>query len=250
MSRILITGAAGNIGLELSRYLYKQHELTLVDIDFNQFPEGVKAGARIVEHDLTKSEAWKGLLEEVEYVIHLAGNPNPDASFDELWQLNYLVPQYLYQEALEAKHLKRIIFASSIHAVDGYPAGKQIAVSDAVRPSGMYGVSKIYLEALANYYAFNEGIEAIGIRIGDFKASDDTLIPEMDLYGLAQVLTAADMNHLVDCCLDAKLSTPYLLVNGQSNNSFTRLDLSQAREVLGYQPQDNAFDQAEVDRQD
>lgn len=250
MSRILITGAAGNIGLELSRYLHAKHELTLVDVDFSDFPEKLKSATTIIERDLTELEAWEGLLSQTDYVIHLAGNPDPEASFDELWQLNYLVPHHLYQSALAAKQLKRIIFASSIHAVDGYPAGKQVKESDSVRPSGMYGISKVYLEALANHYAFNEGIEAIGIRIGDYKASDDSLIPEMDLYGLAQVLTAADMNHLIDCCLVAELSSPYLLINGQSNNTFTRLDLSKAREVLGYQPQDNAFDQAEVDRQD
>lgn len=250
MSRILITGAGGNIGVELSRYLHTQHTLRLVDIDFTAFPEELKTVTEIVERDLTQAEAWEGLLDDIEYVIQLAGNPDPDASFDELLHLNFLLPQYLYQAALEAKQLKRIIFASSIHAVDGYQAGKQITVDDAVRPSGMYGVSKIYLEALANHYAFNEGIEAIGIRIGDYKASDDTLIPEMDLYGLAQVLTAGDLNHLIDCCLSAELSVPYVLINGQSNNTFTRLDLTQAKELLGYHPQDNAFDQAEVDRQD
>ncbi len=243
MSKILITGATGTIGTNLTKHLKDKHDLVLVDIDFKTFPENLKKGVEIIQEDLTDPGNWNGLLDDIDYIIQLAGNPDPEADFyDELVGLNYVLPQNLYKEAVKAKSLKRIIFASSIHASDGYPDGVQVKTTDQVRPDDLYGVSKAYLEALASYYAFKEGIESIGIRIGDYKSDDSELDPDSDFNGMAMYFSARDMNHLIDCCLDATLEEPYLLVNGLSNNTFPRLDIHSARVKLGYKPQDNAFE--------
>ncbi|MDZ7834739.1 MAG: NAD(P)-dependent oxidoreductase [Alkalibacterium sp.] len=243
MSKILITGATGTIGTNLTRHLKDKHELVLADIDFSSFPEELKQGAEIYQEDLTELNAWEGLLDDVEYVIQLAANPDPDADFyDELVGLNYVLPQNLYKKAVDAPKLKRIIFASSIHASDEYPDNVQVKTTDQVRPDDLYGVSKVYLEALASYYAFNKNIESIGIRIGDYKSDDSELDPDSDFNSMAMYFSARDMNHLVDCCLNATLLEPYLLVNGISNNTFPRLDIQPAQVKLGYQPKDNAFE--------
>ncbi|OJF93035.1 NAD(P)-dependent oxidoreductase [Alkalibacterium sp. 20] len=243
MSKILITGATGTIGTNLTRHLKDEHELVLADIDFSSFPEELKKGVEIIQGDLTELEAWEGLLDDAEYVIQLAANPDPDADFyDDLVGLNYVLPQNLYKKALNAPKLKRIIFASSIHASDAYPDGVQVKTTDQVRPDDLYGVSKAYLEALASYYAFNKNIESIGIRIGDYKPDESELDPESDFNDMAMYFSARDMNHLIDCCLATPLEEPFLLVNGLSNNTFPRLDIHSARVKLGYQPQDNAFE--------
>lgn len=243
MSKILITGATGTIGTNLTRHLKDEHDLVLVDIDFSSFPEELTQGVKLIQKDLTDPKAWDGLLDEVEYVIQLAANPDPDADFyDELVGLNYVLPQNLYKKAEDAPQLKRIIFASSIHASDAYPDNVQVKTTDQVRPDDLYGVSKAYLEALASYYAFKKGIESIGIRIGDYKSDESELAPDTDFNGMAMYFSAKDMNHLIDCCLNAKLEEPYLLVNGLSNNTFPRLDIDSARVKLGYHPQDNAFE--------
>ncbi|SFC55580.1 Nucleoside-diphosphate-sugar epimerase [Alkalibacterium subtropicum] len=242
MSRILITGATGTIGTNLTRHLKEKHELVLVDIDFSSFPEDLKQGVEFIQDDLTELSAWEGLLDDVEYVIQLAANPDPDADFyDELVGLNYVLPQNLYKKALKASKLKRVIFASSIHASDAYPDNVQVKTTDQPRPDDLYGVSKVYIEALASYYAFNKNIESIGIRIGDYKSDDSELDPDSDFNGMAMFFSARDMNHLIDCCLEATLEEPYLLVNGLSNNTFPRLDIHSAKVKLGYKPQDNAF---------
>lgn len=243
MSKLLITGATGEIGTNLTRYLKDNHELVLADIDFSDFPEDLKESVKIVEADLSKLDKWDEALNGVEYIIQLAGNPDPEADFyDDLVDLNYVLPQNLYKKAVASSTLKRIIFASSIHASDAYPKNVQVKTTDQVRPDDLYGVSKAYLEALGSYYAFKKGIESIGIRIGDYKSSDDDIDPNSDFSGLAMYFSKRDMNHLIDCCLKAELEEPYLLVNGISNNTFPRLDIDSARVKIGYNPVDNAFE--------
>lgn len=244
MAEILITGATGTIGKELTKHLKDKHQLTLVDIDFSEFPNELKQDTKIVETDLVDRENWRGLLKDIEYVIQLAGEPNQHAEFyGDLEELNFEIPHNLFDEALEAKQLKRIIFASSIHAVDAYPNDVQVKTTDPIRPSGLYGVSKVYIEALATHHAYVNDIPSIGIRIADYTVNNEKLLDEeVDEAGMAMFFSARDMNHLIDCCLEADLDEPYLLVNGLSNNTFKRLSIEEAKNKLGYEPQDNAFE--------
>ena len=243
MANILITGATGVIGTELTKHLINKHHLTLVDIDFSDFPEELKAATNVVETDLILPENWEGLLDGIEYIIQLAGEPDAEGVFyGDLLEMNYKLPHNLYEAATQAQDLKRIIFASSIHAVDAYPVYVQVKATDPVRPADLYGVSKVYLEGLASYHADVNGIESIGIRIADYKASDEELEENADEHGMAMYFSSRDMNHLVDCCLEAELKEPYLLVNGISKNTFPRLSYEEAQVELGYQPQDNAFE--------
>lgn len=241
MNKIMITGASGNIGRVLVNHLKKSYELTLVDINFHDVEPSLLDGTIVKELDLTKSINWEGLLEGIDYVIHLAGNPSPSAVFDEsLIELNYKMPYYLFKEASQHENfVKRIIFASSIHAVNAYPKNVQVSVKEPVRPSDLYGVSKAYQESLASYFAFIEGQESIGIRIGNF--NENLHDPTVDETGLSEYLSPRDFCHLVECALKVVLREPFLLVNGLSNNRFPRLDISQARTAISYQPLDDAF---------
>lgn len=243
MANVLITGATGVIGTQLTKHLKDKHTLTLVDVDFSDFPDELQEGSTVVEADLIQPENWEGLLDGIEYVIQLAGEPDAGAEFyGDLLEMNYKLPHNLYEEAAKAKALKRIIFASSIHAVDAYPDYVQVKATDPVRPADLYGVSKVYLEGLANYHAYTNGIESIGIRIADYKQDDSELDKDADKNGMAMYFSAKDMNHLVDCCLEATLEEPFLIVNGISKNTFPRLSYEEARVKLGYQPQDDAFE--------
>lgn len=166
MANILITGANGMIGLELTKYLMDKHHLTVVDSDFSNFPIDLSERVQIVETDLIELKNWEKLLDNIEYIIQLAGQANPEAVFyGDLLESNYKLPHNLYEAATKAKELKRIIFASSIHAVGAYPKDVQIKATDRVRPADLYGVSKVYLEALAAHHAYVNHIESIGIRI-------------------------------------------------------------------------------------
>ena len=241
MSNILITGAAGNIGVVLAEHLNGKHNLTLVDVDFSDIPKDIVGDAKLLNVDLSKPENWEGLLEGIDYVIHLAGDPRPDAEFyDTLLDLNYKVPHNLFEEAIkDNNNVKRIIFASSVHAIGGYPLNVQVKTSDYPRPNDLYGVSKVYMEALASFHAYMHNQPSIGIRIGGFNS--DITVDGSDAQELSQHLSKRDMCHLIDRCLEADMTRPFLLVNGVSNNRFPRMDISQAHFDIGYTPQDNAF---------
>lgn len=242
MASILITGASGNIGIVLTEYLKKSYDLTVVDIDFSDIPEDLLDGVTVKKIDLVDPKNWEGILHGIDYVIHLAGDPRPDAKFyDTLLDLNYKVPHNLFEEAIKDENdVKRIIFASSVHTIGAYPPNVQVKTSDYPRPADLYGVSKVYMEALASFHAYMHNQESIGIRIGGF---DSDIQPgETDADGLATHLSKRDMCHLIDRCLEAELNRPFLLVNGVSNNRFPRMDISQAHFDIGYTPKDNAFD--------
>ena len=241
MSSILITGASGKIGQTLVAHLKTKYDLTLVDSDFSSVDESLLKGTTVRELDLTVIGNLDGLLEGIDYLIHLADDSSPETDFDDaLINLNYRLPYNLFDEAAKYENfVKRIIFASSLDTVGAYPKHVQVSVNDPVRPVDLYGVSKVYLEGLANYFAYNKGQEAIGIRIGNFDA--DLNDPSVDETVLAEYLSPRDLCQLVDCALTATLQEPFLLVNGLSDNRFPRLDILQARTTIGYKPQDDAF---------
>lgn len=241
MANILITGATGMIGTEITKHLIKSHTLTLVDYDFSDFPSELTHKSTVITDDLADPEKWAGLLDGIHYVIQLAGDPDAGAEFyDSLLELNYKLPHNLYEEAKKAKDLKRIIYASSNHAMSGYPNDTQMKVTDSIRPGDLYGVSKAYIEALATYHAYEHGVESIGLRIGAYTI-DEAELQDMDKYQLAKYLSVRDLNHLIDCCIEADLLEASLIVNGVSNNTFSRLSNEEARVKLGYKPKDDAF---------
>lgn len=241
---LMLTGATGNIGSILTPYLFDQYKLVLVDKDLSEVDDRIRETAQLIECDLSDPKNTEGLLEGIDYLVHLAGDPRADADFYEsLLDANFKVTFNLFKEAAQAKDLKRTIFASSIHAVGGYPLDTQVNVDMFPRPADLYGVSKAYMEVLASHFAYKHSKEFIGIRIGGFEGlKGDT----ETLENMMKYLSFKDMCHLADRCLQASLKRPFLLVNGVSDNTFKRLDITQAREDIGYDPKDNAFERYNV----
>lgn len=237
---LLLTGATGNIGKVITPFLNQSYELILVDKDLSEVDDSIKEKSQLIEIDLSDPKNCKGLFDGIDYLVHLAGDPRADAEFYEsLFEANFKVTYNLFKEATQSKDLKRILFASPIHAVGGYPLDTQVNTDMFPRPADLYGVSKAYMEVLASYYAFKTHKEFIGIRIGGFEGLEGK---SETLENMIKYLSPDDMCHLVDRCLQANLKRPFLLVNGVSDNTFKRLDITQAREDFGYYPQDNAFE--------
>lgn len=233
---VLITGAAGRIGTAFRRRYGDRYRFRLVDRKPVEEPGGHET--RVA--DLVNLDEARAACEGIDTVIHLAADPSPRATFyGTLLQLNIQMAYNLFHAAVEQR-CRRLIFASSIHAVNAYPLDVQIHPDDPIRPGDLYGVTKVFGEALCAYYASRENLSCIAIRIGAF-GTPDRMKECSDSRLLALWVSHDDLSHLIERCVEAPDSLRYLLVQGVSDNQFKRLDIRNAREILGYAPKDNAF---------
>ena len=232
---VLVTGAAGNIGSYFAEQNRGRYRLRLMLRDDDEREELERFG-EIVIGDLTNLQRMKELCAGVDTVLHLAATASPSSTWDEILPAN-IIGSYNIFAAAKSAGCRRVIYASSIHAVSGYPADVQVKTSDPVNPGDLYGVSKCFGEALARYCAEKEDLSAIALRIGAFEpievAQDEANIGLLDAY-----VSRRDLNQLIIKCIDAE-HVQWAVFNGLSNNRFKRLDLSDARELVGYEPLDD-----------
>jgi uronate dehydrogenase len=234
--RILITGAAGRIGTVLTRHLAGRYELRLMDI---RIPETSTGDHPFITVDVADLEAMRAACQDVDLVLHLAANPSTAATWDSLLPNNVIGVYNLFQAATDAG-CRRVIFASSVNAVSGYPAEIQVNTQMQVRPPNLYGATKAWGEAVAYAFAHQGGPSAICLRLGWVVARDNPAIQRNHRF-LDMVLTYADLTRLFDACLAAPDDLRYGVFHGISDNRWKRLDISDTRSVLGYQPEDDGF---------
>lgn len=240
--KVVITGAAGRIGTSLVAGFKDTKELVLADKSLDKLNE-LKAGNNILfKLDILDKAACLEVCEGADAVIHLAADPSPDSSYEEVKTLN-MDGTYNMMSAAHEQGCRRFIFASSIHAVKGYAKDEQVKTTSTVRPLDYYGVSKVFGEALGSFYAYQTDMEVIAIRIGGFKSLENMQEQgkEPEPYQRSSYISERDMVHLIDRCVEADLSEPFLIVHGVSDNQFKFLDLSDTKNRIGYDPQDDGF---------
>jgi hypothetical protein len=116
----------------------------------------------------------------------------------------------------------------------------QVKTSEPVNPGDLYGVTKCFGEALGRYMAEKEGLSTIALRIGAFQpieaAQDEGGLGMIDAF-----VSQRDLNQLIERCIDVE-NLKFAILHGLSDNRFKRLDISDAKELVGYAPQDDAFE--------
>ena len=234
--KVLVTGAAGRIGGYFSEHSHGKYDLRLMVRGDEEGIEKLQEFGEVVEADLADLEKLKEICEGVDTVVHMAGDPDPSALWQDLLEAN-IVGVYDMFVAAKAAGCRRVIHASSIHAVSGYPPDVQVKTSEPVNPGDLYGVSKCFGEALGRYMAEKEGLSVICLRIGAFQpleaARDEKAIGMLDAF-----VSQRDLNQLIERCIDSE-NLQFAIFHGLSNNRFKRLDISDARELVGYEPQDD-----------
>jgi uronate dehydrogenase len=232
--KLLITGAAGRIGQRLTTHWRDRYDFVLTDKRVLETTHGFP----FTEANLSDLEGIRPLFAGVHTVIHLANDANPKAAWESLLPNNVIANYNVFQAALE-QGCKRVIFASSVNAVANYPADVQVKPDMPVAPPNLYGATKAWGEALGRFYADQKGLGVICLRLGWVTDKDNKqLVPDFPLLDIA--LTYDDLLRLFDACM-AATSVRFGLFHGISDNRFKRLDISDTRRVLGYEPQDDAY---------
>ncbi|MEM9147235.1 MAG: NAD(P)-dependent oxidoreductase [Pseudomonadota bacterium] len=228
LERLLITGAAGGLGVLLrDRLGHVARRIRLSDIA----PlEDAGGGFEIVPCDLADRAAVCALVEGCDGVLHLGGISVED-SFDAILGPNIIGVYNLY-EAARAHGRPRILFASSNHAIGYYRQDQHLTAEMPVQPDGLYGVSKCYGEAMASLYFNKFGQETAIVRIGSCR-------PEpADYRMLATWMSVEDFVALIERVFTVpRLGCP--IIWGVSDNDRCWWDNSAAR-YLGWRPKDNA----------
>jgi len=236
--RVLVTGAAGKIGSYFAEHSHRKYDLRLMVRESDDRATVERFGEAVVG-DITDLDRMKELCAGIDTVLHLAANPSPDTAWDDALNVN-IAGTYNTFVAAKAANCRRFIYASSIHAVSGYPADVQVKTSEPVNPGDLYGVTKCFGEALGRYMAEKEGLSTIALRIGAFQPIE-AAESEGGLGMIDAFVSQRDLNQLIERCIDVE-NLKFAILHGLSDNRFKRLDISDAKELVGYAPQDDAFE--------
>ncbi|MDB5353119.1 MAG: dependent epimerase/dehydratase family protein [Planctomycetota bacterium] len=234
---VLITGANGNLGKKLRAAWGDAYDLLLLDIDAGDDPEVL--GVDLAEWD----ESWASLFEGVDTVIHLAANPSEHTSWESLVRPNMDALCNVFHAAALAG-VERIIYASSNHAMSGYRelGDMPITVDLPPRPGNAYGAAKLFGERMGKSFAHAFEITVVALRLGWIQHGANRPESLPDDWSRSLWLSDPDMIRLFDRAVEADLDPgEFLVVNGMSNNSGMRWDLTEATGRLGYEPQDDAY---------
>ncbi len=238
MKRVLLTGATGEVASYLRPFLRRRYE-TLV-LSSRSGIDDPQPGEDLRRADLTDPRALAEAVQGVDGIIHMGGM-SVEADWETVLVANIVGLNNLY-EAARTGGVKRVVFASSVHAVGFWPRNRRIGINDRARPDTRYGLSKLFGEGLSSLYADKFGLRTLSVRIGsctwtprDLRRLSIWLHPE-DLFQLCAIgLEHPDVHNQV--------------VFGASDNVRGFWDNGEAFR-LGYRPKHKAEDySAEVLRQ-
>lgn len=250
--RVLVTGLSGVVGSAIRREFERRYELSsLSRYGIDDFPE-----ERNFRGDIADLDAILPAFEGQHTVVHLAADRRAVAGWASVLR-NNLVGTYNVFEAARLAGVKRVVVGSSNLAMGGYYldppyshilSGRFDKVTRPyplieedmqIRPLGFYGVSKAYGEAVGSFYKDFHGLSAIHLRIGYTMSSDN---PKVLPASLALWLSNRDTAQVHVRAVDAPESLRYAVLNATSDNHWKIFSLQRARDLIGFEPQDDAGD--------
>ncbi|MEO9778667.1 MAG: NAD(P)-dependent oxidoreductase [Sedimentitalea sp.] len=228
MKKLVLTGAAGRLGSYLREPLSKMCE-ELVSTDLVADIGTTYPGETYVKADLQDLDAMVDILAGADMVVHF-GAIGDEAPFETLLGPNF-IGAYNIWEAAYRNGLRRVVYASSIHAVGMHKKTDFIGIDAPHKPDTFYGLAKCFAEDLASMYWDRRGLESVCMRILSCAQVSNP-------RAVGTWLSYDDLVQLVQRSIDTPV-TGFSIVYGVSNNDRTPVDNAKARH-LGYRPKDNA----------
>lgn len=223
---VLITGGSGRVANLMVHQLRALYRIRRAD----RVPPGPGsdlADDEILSGDINDSGFLDEALAGVDAVIHLAANPSPGATWDQLARPNVHATVGLL-EAVRAHGVPRVILASSIHAAGAYRRSPEHQVSPDLpaNPCCLYGATKAFAEAVGRVYARPGRLSVICLRLGYVHATPDGAPQDW--------LSPPDLGLLFTRALLADVV--YGIYFGISANIGLEWDLTNAERELAYRP--------------
>lgn len=242
--KILITGMSGLIGQGLKRSLEVDHELTA-------FNRSEVSGVRTVRADLSDYEALLRAVDGQDIIVHLAAKAGENYTWEELRDTNVEGTRHVFEAATRAG-VKRVVFASSGATISGYESDEpyKTLVSEAappdswplinttapVRPTGVYGSTKVWGEALASHFADTTDTRFVCVRIGYVNNEDRPTTARARSVWCSQRDVVNALQRSTVEPLNGRCATFF----AGSANARNYRDLSTGRDLVGFVPQDGA----------
>ena len=233
MKKLVLTGAAGRLGSYLREPLAQLAD-ELVSTDLAEDIGNLYPGESYVKADLASLEDMMQVMKGADMVVHMGAYAD-EGPFEKLLGPNF-VGAYNVWEAAYQNGLRRVVYASSIHAVGMYDKNQFIDTQVPHRPDTFYGLAKCFAEDLGSMYWDKRGLESVHMRILSCAQVNSA-------RALGSWLSYDDLIQLVTRCIETPV-TGFSIVYGVSNNDRAPVDNSKAS-LLGYRPKDNAEQFAE-----
>ena len=246
--KIMVTGGAGFIGSQLTNKLAKcGTKVYVVDNLYHSTAHYiVEPSVELIEADLSDTDCYAGLLNEVDTVVHLAAAGNVIQSIEDpiLNYKNNVLCTISLLEEVRLSNCNKIIFSSTGGALMGNTA-PPISENSVPNPISPYGASKLACEAYLRAYAASYNLAFTIFRFGNvigpncahkagvvqkyFHSIKNNL--DLEVYGdvSRDFIFSGDLVNIMDDCLRVRLpqNETFLLASGKETKIF---DL--ARKIL------------------
>tara|TARA_Y100001960_G_C14591453_1_gene785895 strand:- start:198 stop:893 length:696 start_codon:yes stop_codon:yes gene_type:complete len=222
--KVLITGAAGAIGLVLTKGLKTRHDLR--GFDNQPMPDLQDA----IVGDITDFELVKSVVTDMDAIIHLVNVPGGEWDHS----LQNMIGTYNVFEAAHQCEVARIAYASraGILPQSFYPRTIQRTADMLPKPESYYTITKVFGESMGYMYSARYDMEVVSVRIGNFNAERDQ--PEHPHH-----LSHGDCVRVFEQAI-CHPDVNYEMVFGVSDSDWPLYDLEHGRQVIGYHPQDQS----------
>ena len=227
--RVVVTGAGGAISSVVTARLRDRWRLRATDL---------RPDPDVERLDVTDADACRAAFSGMDAIVHLAGNPGPDANWSQLQGPN-VTGAYVVAAAARDCAVSRLVLASSQQAVSAYPDALQRRAEDPPRPANLYGATKAWAEAIGSPVAATSSTSVVALRIGYF-AAQPPVGEQATPRNRSAWLSHGDSAELIRAAVEADV-TGLAVVNGVSANRYRIAELGEAERLLGYRPVDDAW---------
>jgi uronate dehydrogenase len=233
---VLVTGSSGRIGQAVVAELQRRgHRVR----GFDRF--ATPGLADVVISDLCDREALNRAARDIECVVHLAATPD-DADFLSELMPNNIIGLHHVMESVRTAGARRLILASSgqVNWWQQMEGPWPIRPEDPPSPKYWYAATKMFMESIGRGYAEMHGISVIVARLGwcprNREQVEEIAASEwsQDVY-----FSPGDAGRFFACAVEASDQVRFATVYAASRSVHrNRFDMSSAKELLGYEPQE------------